>query len=62
MAEYDVLLHLHLAPDRRLRMGELAGALLFSTGSLSRLLDRLEGAGLVAANGRPSTAGASTPR
>lgn len=47
VAEYDVLLHVHDAPNRRLRLGELACAVLFSTGGLSRLLDRLEHAGLV---------------
>jgi DNA-binding MarR family transcriptional regulator len=47
VAEYDVLVHLDAATDRRLRMGELAGAVLFSTGGLSRLLDRLEREGLV---------------
>jgi DNA-binding MarR family transcriptional regulator len=48
LAEYDVLLHLHNAPHARLRMGELAEAVLFSTGGVSRLLDRLERAGAVA--------------
>ncbi|HTK11630.1 MAG TPA: MarR family transcriptional regulator [Ktedonobacteraceae bacterium] len=47
LAEYDVLLHLRRATERRLRMGELASAVLFSTGGLSRLLDRLERTGLV---------------
>lgn len=48
LAEYDVLLHLHNAPHARLRMGELAEAVLFSTGGVSRLLDRMERAGSVA--------------
>lgn len=48
LAEYDVLVHLNNAPAQRLRMGELAQAVLFSTGGLSRLLDRMEQAGLVA--------------
>jgi DNA-binding MarR family transcriptional regulator len=47
LAEYDVLLRLYHAPERRLRMGELAEAVLFSSGGLTRLLDRLEGEGLV---------------
>lgn len=47
IAEYDVLLHVYSAPNRRLRLGELACAVLFSTGGLSRLLDRMERAGLV---------------
>ncbi|HEX8994456.1 MAG TPA: MarR family transcriptional regulator [Ktedonobacterales bacterium] len=53
VAEYDVLLRLNSAPDQRLRLGELAGAVLFSTGGLSRLLDRLERAGLVARERTP---------
>jgi DNA-binding MarR family transcriptional regulator len=48
LAEYDVLLRLYHAPERRIRMGELAEAVLFSTGGLTRLLDRLEREGLVA--------------
>lgn len=48
LAEYDVLLRLYHAPERRIRMGELAEAVYFSTGGLTRLLDRLEREGLVA--------------
>lgn len=47
VAEYDVLIHLNSAPQRRMRMKELAEALLFSTGGVSRLFDRLEKDGLV---------------
>jgi DNA-binding MarR family transcriptional regulator len=53
LAEYDVLVQLNRAPDRRLRMGELAEALLFSSGGLTRLLDRLEQDGLVARERMP---------
>lgn len=47
LAQYDVLAHLHGVACGRLRMGELAEALLFSTGGLSLLLDRMERDGLV---------------
>lgn len=47
LAEYDVLLNLNNAPGQKLRLGELAQAILFSTGGLSRLLDRMERDGLV---------------
>lgn len=53
VAEYDVLLHLNNAPGKRLRLGELAGAVLFSSGGLSRLLDRLECMGVVARERTP---------
>ena len=54
IAEYDVLIHLHNAPAQRARMGDLAEAVLFSTGGLTRLLDRLECAGLVARERTPA--------
>ncbi len=44
---YDALLCLHEAPGRRLRLGELARAALLSRSGLSRLVDRLEAAGLL---------------
>ena len=44
---YDVLLTLENAPDRRMRMSELAEAVLFSRSGLTRLVDRLEKAGLL---------------
>ena len=44
---YDVLLQLAEAPDRRLRMTELAGRVLLSRSGLTRLVDRLEREGLV---------------
>jgi len=47
LAEYDVLVHLHAVSAQRLRMGELAQAVLFSTGGLSRLLDRMEKRNLI---------------
>ena len=44
---YDVLLELSVAPGRRLRMHELARAVVLSRSGLSRLVDRLESAGLL---------------
>ena len=44
---YDVLLSLDKAPDQRLRMSELAAAVLLSRSGLTRLVDRLEAAGLL---------------
>lgn len=44
---YDVLLQLAGAPDRRLRMRDLADAVLLSRSGLTRLVDRMESAGLV---------------
>jgi DNA-binding MarR family transcriptional regulator len=47
LAWYDVLLQLVEAPDRRLRMAELADSVLLSRSGLTRLVDRLQAAGLV---------------
>ncbi|MGH3760428.1 MarR family winged helix-turn-helix transcriptional regulator [Actinophytocola sp.] len=44
---YDVLVQLAEAPDRRLRMAELADAVLLSRSGVTRLVDRLEMAGMV---------------
>lgn len=44
---YDVLLELRAVPDRRLRMHELARAVVLSRSGLTRLVDRLENAGLL---------------
>ena len=44
---YDALLCLYEAPARRLRLAELAQAALLSRSGLSRLVDRLEEAGLL---------------
>lgn len=48
LASYDVLVQLAEAPDRRLRMTELADAVLLSRSGVTRLVDRLEKSGLVA--------------
>jgi DNA-binding MarR family transcriptional regulator len=47
LAWYDVLWALRRAPDRRVRMAELAGSLTLSRGGLTKLADRLEAAGLL---------------
>ena len=44
---YDALLCLYEAPGRRLRLAELAKAALLSRSGLTRLVDRLEAAGLL---------------
>lgn len=44
---YDVLVQLHEAEDHRLRMQELADAVLLSKSGLTRLVDRMERSGLV---------------
>ena len=47
LAWYDVLLALYEAPNQRLRMNELADAIVLSRSGLTRLVDRLEGEGLL---------------
>ncbi|WP_181781726.1 MarR family winged helix-turn-helix transcriptional regulator [Pseudonocardia pini] len=47
LAAYDVLVQLAEAPGRRLRMTELAEAVLLSRSGVTRLVDRLERAGFV---------------
>lgn len=47
LQEYETLLHLAEAPDRRLRMGRLADSLLLSKSGVTRLIDRLVDDGLV---------------
>ena len=47
LADYEVLVHLSAAPDRRLRMGDLASQALLSKSRLSKRVDRLEQRGLV---------------
>lgn len=47
LAAYDVLVQLAEAPERRLRMTELADAVLLSRSGVTRLVDRMERAGLV---------------
>src|ERR1700682_532181 len=47
LAEFDVLIQLGMAPDRRLRMTELSERVRLSRSGLTRLVDRLVQAGLV---------------
>src|SRR5436853_4824169 len=47
LAEFDVLIQLGMAPDRRLRMTELSERVRLSRSGLTRLVDRLVRAGLV---------------
>ncbi len=51
---YDVLVELAEAPERRLRMHELADKVVLSRSGLTRLVDRLENAGLLARQADPS--------
>jgi DNA-binding MarR family transcriptional regulator len=44
---YDVLLHLHAAPRRRLSMRDLGRAVVISKSGLTGLVDRMQRAGLV---------------
>lgn len=50
---YDVLVQLSEAPANRLRMTELAGAVLLSKSGLTRLIDRMNAAALVARSPDP---------
>jgi DNA-binding MarR family transcriptional regulator len=54
LAWYDVLLELNAAPDRRLRMGELGDRVVLSRTRVSRLVDELVRAGLVARESNPA--------
>ena len=47
LSSYEVLLHLEAAPERRLRMSDLAESVLLSRSGLTRLVDRLERDGLL---------------
>lgn len=46
-SEYFVLMHLSEAPDRRLRMSELAAAAALSLSGMTRIVSKLESEGLV---------------
>jgi DNA-binding MarR family transcriptional regulator len=54
MEWYDVLFTLKEAPDNRLRLSELAKKILLSRSNLTRLIDRLERAGLLRREACPS--------
>jgi len=48
LSSYEVLINLRAAPDRRLRMADLAERSLLSRSGMTRLVDRLEKQGLLA--------------
>ena len=54
LAWYDVLVNLSHAPERRMRMSELARSTAFSRSGLTRLVDRMEVAGLVTRQACPT--------
>ncbi len=54
LSSYEVLLRLHRSPEGRLKMTQVADAIVHSTGGTTRLIDRLEEAGLVARRSCPS--------
>ena len=56
LPEYDVLVQLNLAPEGRLRMAQLADRVVLSRSGLTRLVERLERAGLVERASCPSDA------
>ncbi len=47
LSEYSALMHLSEAPGRRLRMSDLAGAGALSLSGMTRIVNRLQGQGLV---------------
>ena len=54
MAWYEVLLRLQRAPEGHLTMSELAGSVFLTPSGLTRLVDRMEAAGLVERAACPS--------
>ena len=56
LSSYDVLVNLESAPNRQMRMSELADAVLLSRSGLTRLVERLERDGLLARADCPSDA------
>jgi DNA-binding MarR family transcriptional regulator len=51
---FDVLIHVGGAPDRRLTMSRLSADVALTTGGVTRLVDRMVEAGLVAREACPS--------
>jgi DNA-binding MarR family transcriptional regulator len=56
LADYDALVQLAIADDRRLRMSELADRVVLSRSGVSRLVDRLVAQGLVVRRACPTDA------
>lgn len=54
LAWFDVLLQLRRAPQHQLKMTQIAEAIVHSTGGTTRLIDRIEEAGLVARSHCPT--------
>ncbi|HUZ39907.1 MAG TPA: MarR family transcriptional regulator [Acidimicrobiales bacterium] len=54
LAWFDVLLQLRRSPDGHLKMNEIAEAIVHSSGGTTRLVDRIEEAGLVVRQSCPS--------
>ncbi len=54
LAWFDVLLQLHKSPEGRLKMNQIADAIVHSTGGTTRLIDRLEEAGFVERHNCPN--------
>lgn len=48
LTTYEVLMYMHDAPNRKMRMCDLADCILLSRSGLTRLIDRLQRDGLVA--------------
>ena len=61
LAWYDVLLELNSAPERRLRMQDLAARVVLSRSRVSRVVDEMVRAGLVRREPDPSDGRASSP-
>jgi DNA-binding MarR family transcriptional regulator len=51
LSSYEVLLHLAFAPGRRMRMCDLAQSVVLTPSGITRIVDRLSRAGLVARSG-----------
>ena len=62
LSTYETLIRLGRSPGRRLRQIELSRQLSLTTGGVTRLIDRLEAAGLVRRTSSPATVGPPTPR
>lgn len=54
MVWFDVLIHVGGAPEGRLTMSRLSSDVALTTGGVTRLVDRMEDAGLVARQNCPS--------
>lgn len=54
LAEHGLLLRIAMQPDRRVRMADLASLMLVSRSGVTRIVDRLEQAGLVRREFDPS--------